>query len=136
MASTTKNILDTIDSIQKHTNSNIGKKSLSSKKSPKEPTRANAQSKIEPKATSNSSVLAKAVRFPIWLSVSESAKLGGVTTKTVRRAIQSRKLKYKIVKGRYTVEFTSFVQYLYSKTKLRNKLKFHGLGQYINKWRE
>ena len=136
MASNTKNILDTIDSIQKHSSSNIKEKSSSPKKSPPKPARPKIQGKIKPRAATRASVLTRAVRFPVWLSVSESAKLGGVNTKTIRRAIQSRELKYKIVKGRYTVEFASFVQYLYSKTKLRNKLKFNGLGQYINKWRE
>lgn len=32
----------------------------------------------------------------LWLSVSESAKFGGVDSKTIRRAIKSKKIKYKV----------------------------------------
>ena len=76
------------------------------------------------------------VKYPLWLSVSEAAKIGGIKTKTIRRALQSDKLKFKIVKNRYLINLSSVIQYLESKTKLRNKLAQQGLGQYIEKWRE
>lgn len=71
----------------------------------------------------------------LWLSISEAANLGGVQIKTIRRAIQSNTIKYKITNNRYTVEISSVLKYLHSKTKLKNKLDQFGLGQYVNKWR-
>jgi hypothetical protein len=78
--------------------------------------------------------IAKEAINPIWLSVSESAKIGGVTAKTIRRAIESRGVKYKIVNNRYFIELASLVNYLYSTTKLQNKLNSHGIGQYIREY--
>ncbi|MBU0636619.1 MAG: helix-turn-helix domain-containing protein [Patescibacteria group bacterium] len=71
----------------------------------------------------------------IWLSVSEAANLGGVQNKTIRRAIQSNIIKYKIINNRYVVNLTSVLEYLHNKTKLKNKLDQFGLGQYVDKWR-
>lgn len=71
---------------------------------------------------------------PLWLSVSEAAKIGGVEQKTIRRAIQSEKVKFKIINDRYLIEFSSMVKYLYSNTKLRNKFLSFGVGQYVDKW--
>jgi len=72
---------------------------------------------------------------PLWLSVSEAAKTGGVEQKTIRRAIQSESVKFKIIKNRYFIEFSSMVKYLSSNTKLRNKFLSHGIGQYVDKWK-
>jgi hypothetical protein len=71
----------------------------------------------------------------LWLSISESSKLGGVTNKTIRRAIQSKSIRYKIIKNRYLVDFSSVIKYLHSNTKLKNKFQNHGLGQYVEKWK-
>jgi hypothetical protein len=79
----------------------------------------------------NESILKNPVANPIWLSISEAAKLGGVNTKTIRRAIQSEKIKYKIYKNRYLIGLKSLILYLNSNTKLKNKLIFNGIGQYI-----
>jgi hypothetical protein len=68
--------------------------------------------------------------------MSESSKFGGVNNKTIRRAIVSKKLKYKIVGNRYFIDLTSLIHYLYSKTKLKNKLTSLGIGQYIKDWKE
>jgi len=73
---------------------------------------------------------------PIWLSVSEAAKLGGVQAKTIRRAIQYNYVKYKIVGNRYLIDFPSLIIYLHTKTKLKNKLNQFGLGQYVDKWKQ
>lgn len=78
----------------------------------------------------------KNVKNPIWLSASEAAKLGGVQTKTIRRAIKSNELKYKIVFNRYSINLSSLIIYLNTKIKLRNKLNKLGIGQYIKKWKE
>ncbi|OGF27744.1 hypothetical protein A2331_06580 [Candidatus Falkowbacteria bacterium RIFOXYB2_FULL_34_18] len=80
-------------------------------------------------------ILLKNVSNPLWISVSEAAKFGGVTTKTIRRAIQTEKIAYKIIKNRYLIDFRSTILYLHTKTKLKNKLNEFGIGQYIKKWR-
>lgn len=71
------------------------------------------------------------IREPIWLSVSETAKLGGVTDKTIRRAIDAGDLVYKIVGNRYYIDFSSALSFYCSTTKLYNKFMQKGLGQYL-----
>lgn len=83
----------------------------------------------------NSSILTKSIMNPLWLTISEAAKLGGVNNRTIRRAIQSKKIKYKIIGRRYYINLTSVITYFYSKAKLKNKLNQSGIGQYITKWR-
>ena len=73
---------------------------------------------------------------PIWLTISEAAKLGGVSNKTIRRAIQAHEIPYKIIKNKYYINLRSLINYLYSNTKLKNKINFTGIGQYIEKWRK
>lgn len=75
------------------------------------------------------------IKSPIWLSVSEAAKIGGVQAKTIRRAIQFNHVKYKIIKNRYLVDLSTLIDYLHTKTKLTNKLNQSGLGQYVEKWK-
>jgi len=76
------------------------------------------------------------VSCPIWLSVSEAASLGGVQGKTIRRAIKSdTNLKYKIVKNRYQIDLGSLLIFLNKNTKLKNKLRDSGLGQYVGEWK-
>ena len=72
---------------------------------------------------------------PIWLSISEAAKIGGVQTKTIRRAIQAKTIQYKVINNRYIVNFASAIIYLHTKNKLKNKLNQFGIGQYVDKWR-
>lgn len=75
--------------------------------------------------------------MPIWVSVSEAASLGGVTGKTVRRAIKNgSKLRYRIVKNRYQIDFGSWLNFLHQNTKLKNKLTLSGLGQYVDSWKQ
>ena len=76
----------------------------------------------------------KVIPNPLWLSISESAKIGGVQNKTIRRAIQSKAIKYVIKGNRYSVDLASLIAYLHSKKKLMNKLKQFGIGQYIKEW--
>ncbi len=76
------------------------------------------------------------VKYPIWVSVSEAADLGGVQGKTIRRAIKSDpNLKYKIVKNRYQIELSSLLIFLNKNTKLKNKFTEFGLGQYVSEWK-
>lgn len=69
----------------------------------------------------------------LWLSVSEAAKLGGVQTKTIRRALKAE-LKFKIIKNRYQIELGSLLTFVYSNKKLQNKFLDNGLGQYVGVW--
>lgn len=78
----------------------------------------------------------KEVNFPIWVSVSEAASLGGVQGKTIRRALKTdRNLRFRIIKNRYQIEFGSLLYFLHKNTKLKNKLKDFGLGQYVEEWK-
>jgi len=82
----------------------------------------------------DSPLLLKKIKNPLWMSVSEAAKVGGVQTKTIRRAIKSSQISYKVIGNRYLVNLDSLVHFLYTKTKLKNKLKEFGIGQYIKEW--
>ena len=73
---------------------------------------------------------------PIWVSVSEAAKFGGIQGKTIRRAIQANLINYKVINDRYQIDFGSVIKYLYTSTKLKNKLLNEGVGKYIDKWKK
>ena len=81
-------------------------------------------------------LLTKAFKNPLWLSISETAKIGGVTNKTIRRAIKSHTIKYKVISNRYLVDLKSLIVYLHTKKKLANKLNEYGIGQYIESWKQ
>jgi hypothetical protein len=74
---------------------------------------------------------------PIWVSVSEAANLGGVQSKTIRRALKDDKasLVFRIVKNRYQIELGSLIIFLHRNRKLNNKLQDFGLGQYVSEWK-
>lgn len=72
---------------------------------------------------------------PIWLSVSEAAKLAGIQTKTIRRGLDSGILKYQVLNNRYRINFTTLVTWIVQNIKLRNKFNKAGLGQYVDKWK-
>ncbi len=97
---------------------------------------ANKEDKNKRKEEVEDTILKNPVATPIWLSISEASKIGGITAKTIRRAIQSESVKYKIYKNRYLVGLRSLVVFLNSNTKLKNKLRFNGIGQYIKEWRK
>jgi excisionase family DNA binding protein len=71
----------------------------------------------------------------IRLSVTEAARLFGVETKTIRRAIKANQVKYIVVQGRYKINFTSLLEWSQGKTTTKNKLAQRGLGQYVDKWK-
>lgn len=71
----------------------------------------------------------------IRLSVSEAAKLFGVSTKTIRQALAKQELKYIVVKGRYKINFSSLVDWSQQSTRRHNLLNGQGLGQYVDKWK-
>ncbi|MFH1292340.1 MAG: helix-turn-helix domain-containing protein [bacterium] len=71
----------------------------------------------------------------IRVSVSEAARLFGVTSQTVRRALSSGEITYIIVAGRYKINFESLVKWSQRKTTVKNKLAKQGIGQYVGKWK-
>lgn len=71
----------------------------------------------------------------IRVSVSEAAKLFGVSTKAIRQAIKADELRYIVVKGRYKINFSSLVEWSQLSTRRRNQFQAQGLGQYIEKWK-
>ena len=104
----------------------------------KSPTQSKDATSAKPKTKKESKekILSYEVLNPIWLTMSEAAKMGGVQKKTIKRAISSKVLKYRIVDNRYQVDLRSVILHMADKKKLCNKLKEHGLGQYVEKWRE
>ncbi len=71
----------------------------------------------------------------IRVSISEAARLFGVSTKTIRQAIYAGQLRYIIVKGRYKINFDSLVRWSQISTRRRNLLAHQGLGQYVDTWK-
>lgn len=71
----------------------------------------------------------------IRLSVSEAAKLFGVSTRTIRRAIKKDEVSYIVVHGRYKINFESLLKWSQSSTTVRNKRDKAGIGQFVDKWR-
>ena len=72
---------------------------------------------------------------PIRLSVSEAARIFGVSDKTIRRAIQNKEINYIVVAGRYKLNFESLVKWSQQKTHVKNKNEKYGIGQYVDKWK-
>lgn len=71
----------------------------------------------------------------VRVTVSEAARLFGVNTQTIRRAIKSQEITYIVVAGRYKINFESLVKWSQRKTTVKNKSNTHGIGQYIDKWK-
>lgn len=71
----------------------------------------------------------------IRLSVSEAARLFGVSQRTIRRAITAEELTYVVVQGRYKINFESLLKWSQNTTTVRNKRDRAGIGQYVNQWK-
>lgn len=71
----------------------------------------------------------------IRLSVSEAAKMFGVSQRTIRRAIQASEVIYVVVQGRYKINFESLLRWSQRTTTVKNKRDNHGIGQYVDKWK-
>ncbi|MCD4761000.1 helix-turn-helix domain-containing protein [bacterium] len=71
----------------------------------------------------------------IRVSVSEAARLFGVSSKTIRQAIKNEGLRYIVVNGRYKISFISLVEWSQGSTRRKNQLQNQGIGQYINQWK-
>lgn len=71
----------------------------------------------------------------IRVSISEAARLFGVSEKTIRRAIQNKEINYIVVAGRYKLNFESLIKWSQRKTQVKTKTEKYGIGQYVDKWR-
>lgn len=71
----------------------------------------------------------------IRLSVSEAARMFGVSQRTVRRAITEGQITYVVVQGRYKLNFESVLRWSQETTTVRNKRDRQGIGQYVNQWK-
>jgi len=71
----------------------------------------------------------------IRLSVSEAARMFGVSQRTIRRALANQEITYVVVQGRYKLNFESLLKWSQSTTTARNKRDRAGIGQYVVQWR-
>ena len=69
------------------------------------------------------------------LSISEAAKMFGVSSKTIRRAIKNSEISYIVVRGRYRVNFNSLLKWSQKRPTVKNKLNNQGIGQFVDKWK-
>lgn len=70
----------------------------------------------------------------IRVSVSEAAKLFGLSDKTVRTAIKNKDIKYIVINGRYKINFESLLAWTQLSLRRQNKLQRHGIGKYVKQW--
>jgi len=71
----------------------------------------------------------------VRVSVSEAARLFGVSTKTIQRAITAGEITYVVIGGKYKINFESLVKWSQKRATTRNKFESNGIGQYVEKWR-
>jgi excisionase family DNA binding protein len=71
----------------------------------------------------------------IRVSVSEAARLFGVSERTIRRALTAGEITYVVIRGRYKISFESLVRWSQHRPKVRNKLANDGIGQYVGQWK-
>ena len=71
----------------------------------------------------------------IRLSISEGAKIFGVSTRTIRRAIAKEEVTYVVVQGRYKVNFESLLRWSQETSTVRNKRDKQGIGQFVGQWK-
>lgn len=70
----------------------------------------------------------------IRLSVTEAAKLFGLSTKTLRLAIKNNEIRYVVVRGRYKINFKSLLDWSQNSKRRYNRLNKYGLGQFVSQW--
>ena len=71
----------------------------------------------------------------IRVSVSEAAKLFGISQRTVRRALKNQDVTYVVVQGRYKINFESLLRWSQRTTTVRNKRDNGGIGQFVDQWK-
>lgn len=71
----------------------------------------------------------------IRISISEAARLFGISEKTIRRAIKKQEISYIVSGKRYKINFESLVKWSQNKTITAGKLSKNGIGQFVDKWK-
>lgn len=71
----------------------------------------------------------------IRVSVSEAARLLGLSSKSIRDAIRKQEIRYIVVRNRYKISFESLLLWSQRTAKRANKLARSGLGQYVDNWK-
>ncbi|OGL88749.1 hypothetical protein A3I42_01720 [Candidatus Uhrbacteria bacterium RIFCSPLOWO2_02_FULL_49_11] len=70
----------------------------------------------------------------IRVSVSEAAKLFGLSDKTIRTALKNKEIKFIVIKGRYKINFESLLAWTQTSLRRQNKLQRHGIGKFVKQW--
>lgn len=71
----------------------------------------------------------------IRVSISEAARLFGISSRTIRRALSDGEITYVVVRGRYKLNFESLVRWSQVRPTVRNKLASQGIGQFVDQWK-
>ena len=71
----------------------------------------------------------------IRVSVSEAARLFGISQQTVRRALKNNDVSFIVIGNRYKIDFASLITWSQSKITVKNKMNGNGIGQFVAKWR-
>lgn len=71
----------------------------------------------------------------IRLSVSEAAKIFGISQRTIRRTIQAGEITYVVVQGRYKINFESLLRWSQRTTTVKHKRDKQGIGQFVDRWK-
>ena len=69
------------------------------------------------------------------LSISETARLFGLSEKTIRRAVKARELPIMIIKGRYRIQFKDVLEWSSQRPRLATARDTKGIGQFTTGWR-
>lgn len=72
---------------------------------------------------------------PVRVSISEAARLLGIHSRTIRRAISAGEIRYITVRGRYKIHFGSLISWSQRVTTVRNKRDTRGIGQWVDQWK-
>ena len=69
------------------------------------------------------------------VSISEAAKLFGVSDRTIRRAIAKNEIRYIVVRNRYQINFESLLFWSQQKINISKKRDQSGVGRWVDKWK-
>lgn len=72
---------------------------------------------------------------PLRVSVSEAAKLFGVSTATIRKALRQAELRYIVVRNRYKINFEDLISWSQKSARRAGQFREKGIGQFASKWR-
>ncbi|MHB8830860.1 MAG: excisionase family DNA-binding protein [Patescibacteria group bacterium] len=71
----------------------------------------------------------------IRLSISQAAKLFGISDRTIRRAVALNQIRYIIVRNRYQLNFESLLTWSQQSSHTSKKRDSKGIGQWVEKWK-